>query len=253
MLCRVAEDFGFTIGTFQHGLEVYKVAEAVKEHAIGASLFSDWWAYKVEVQDAIPHAGPLQAAVGVLTSYNSDSDELARRMNVEAAKALRYSTLADSGAFALTPEQALNFVTINPAIQLGIADRVGSIEKGKDADLVVWSGDPLSSFSRAESVWIDGREYFSLARDAELRERNAAHRSRIVQKILAEGAKKKPDKKDDEPEEEAEETPPRSLRERMLTNARRQHYMSLYLRGIDPADHRCGDCGMTETELGGAR
>ncbi|MCL4741578.1 MAG: amidohydrolase family protein [Phycisphaerales bacterium] len=253
MLCRVAADFGFTIGTFQHGLEVYKVAEAVKEHAIGASLFSDWWAYKVEVQDAIPHAGPLQAAVGVLTSYNSDSDELARRMNVEAAKALRYSTLADSDAFALTPEQALNFVTINPAIQLGIADRVGSIEKGKDADVVVWSGDPLSAFSRAESVWIDGREYFSLARDAELREQNAAHRSRIVQKILAEGAKKKPDKKDDEPRGEAEETPPESLRERMLADARRRHYLSLYLRGIDPADHRCGDCGITETELGGAR
>jgi len=255
MLCRVAADFGFTIGTFQHGLEVYKVAEAVKEHAIGASLFSDWWAYKVEVQDAIPHAGPLQAAVGVLTSYNSDSDELARRMNVEAAKALRYSTLSDSNAFALTPEQALNFVTINPAIQLGIADRVGSIEKGKDADLVVWSGDPLSAFSRTESVWIDGREYFSLERDAELREQNAANRSRIVQKILAEGAKKKPDKKDDEPKEngEAEEKPPESLRERMLADARRRHYLSLYLRGIDPADHRCGDCGITETELGGAR
>ncbi len=255
MLCRVAADFGFTIGTFQHGLEVYKVAEAVKDHAIGASLFSDWWAYKVEVQDAIPHAGPLQAAVGVLTSYNSDSDELARRMNVEAAKALRYSTLSDSGAFALAPEQALHFVTINPAIQLGIADRVGSIEKGKDADLVVWSGDPLSSFSRAESVWIDGREHFSLARDAELRERNAAHRARIVQKILAEGAKKKPDKKDGEPKEngEAEEKPPESLRERMLVEARRRHYLSLYLRGIDPADHRCGDCGITETELGGAR
>ncbi|MCW5774958.1 MAG: amidohydrolase family protein [Phycisphaeraceae bacterium] len=253
MLCRVAGDFGFTIGTFQHGLEVYKVAEAVKDHAIGASLFSDWWAYKVEVQDAIPHAGPLQAAVGVNTSYNSDSDELARRMNVEAAKALRYSTLADSDAFALTPEEALKFVTINPAIQLGIADRVGSVEKGKDADLVVWSGDPLSTFSRAESVWIDGREHFSLARDAELREQNAAHRSRIVQKILAEGAKKKPDKKDDEPKDEAEEKPPESLRERMVADARRRHYLGLYLRGIDPADHRCGDCGITETELGGAR
>ncbi|MBZ0172584.1 MAG: hypothetical protein K8E66_09420, partial [Phycisphaerales bacterium] len=115
MLCRVAEDFGFQIGSFQHGLEVYKVAEAVREHAIGASLFSDWWMYKVEVMDAIPFAGPLQTEAGVSTSYNSDSDELARRLNTEAAKAVKYAR-PGSG---MTEEEALKFVTINAANQIG--------------------------------------------------------------------------------------------------------------------------------------
>ncbi len=249
MLCRVAQDFGFTIGTFQHGLEVYKVAEAVREAAIGASLFSDWWAYKVEVQDAIAQAGPLQAEVGVLTSYNSDSDELARRMNVEAAKAVKYS------GGRLSEEEALKFVTINPAIQLGVGERIGSIEEGKDADLAIWSGPPLSSFSRCEAAWIDGREYFSLERDRILRDLNAEHRRRIVQKILAEGGgkgkKRGGDEEEESPGEEGE--PPRSLRERIAAAARERHYLDLYLRGINPADHRCGDCGMSDMEFGGAR
>ena len=258
MLCRVAEDFGFRIGTFQHGLEVYKVAEAVKEHAVGASLFADWWAYKVEVQDAIAQAGPLQSEVGVLTSYNSDSDELSRRMHVEAAKAYKYS------GGRLSKEDALKFVTINPAIQLGIGDRVGSIEVGKDADLAIWSGEPLSSFSMCEATWIDGREYFSLERDAVLREQNAAHRTRITQKILTEGAPK-PKKEGDEPDGEddaddgpdstTDEDPPpnRSMRERMAVAARQLHYFDLYLKGINPADHRCGDCGASDLQLGGHR
>lgn len=255
MLCRVAEEFGFTIGTFQHGLEVYKVAEAVRENAIGASLFSDWWAYKVEVQDAIAQAGPLQSEAGVLTSYNSDSDELSRRMHVEAGKAYKYS------GGRLSKADALKFVTINPAIQLGVGDRIGSIEVGKDADLAVWSGEPLSSFSMCEATWIDGREYFSLARDAALREQNAAHRQRITQKILTKGAPKAKPKGDDSEEPNETDTednmtdddPPRSLRERMLATARTQHYMNLYLRGINPADHQCGDCGATELLFGGNR
>ncbi|MFG0241981.1 MAG: amidohydrolase family protein [Phycisphaerales bacterium JB054] len=255
MLCRIAEEFGFTIGTFQHGLEVYKVAEAVRENAIGASLFSDWWAYKVEVQDAIAQAGPLQTEAGVLTSYNSDSDELSRRMHVEAGKAYKYSN------GRISKEDALKFVTINPAIQLGVGDRIGSIEVGKDADLAVWSGEPLSSFSMCEATWIDGREYFSLERDAALREQNAEHRKRITQKILTKGAPKaKPKSGDaDEPEDDTEEDnmtdddPPRSLRDRMLAAARTQHYMNLYLRGINPADHQCGDCGATELQFGGNR
>ncbi|HZW10930.1 MAG TPA: amidohydrolase family protein [Phycisphaerales bacterium] len=252
MLCRVAADFGFKIGTFQHGLEVYKVAEAVKDAAIGASIFSDWWAYKVEVQDAIAQAGPLQHEVGVLTSYNSDSDELARRMNVEAGKAVKYS------GGRLTEEEALKFVTINPAIQLGVGDRIGSIEEGKDADLAVWSGPPLSSFSRCEATWIDGRQYFSLERDQALRDLNAEHRKRILQKILAEGAPKGK-KKGGEPPEKTEgespeqDDPPRSLRERLAAEARTRHYLALYLRGIDPAEHRCGDCGMSDMQFGGAR
>lgn len=181
MLCRVAEEFGFKIGTFQHGLECYKVAEAVKEHAIGASIFTDWWAFKVEVQDAIPYAGPILHEAGVNVSFNSDSDELARRMNVEAAKAIKYG--------GLSPEEAIKFVTINPAIQLGISGRVGSIEQGKDADVVFWSGDPLSTMSRCERVFIDGREYFSIEQDEVHRGRIASERERLIQKLMREQAK----------------------------------------------------------------
>lgn len=188
MLCRVAEEYGFKIGTFQHGLECYKVAEAVKENAIGASIFTDWWAYKVEVQDAIPYAGPILHEAGVNVSFNSDSDELARRMNVEAAKAVKYGGLA--------PEEAIKFVTINPAIQLAIEDRVGSLEAGKDADIVIWSGDPLSTMSRAETVFVDGREYFSLEQDKAHRERIASERERLIQKLMREQAKL-PEKKDE--------------------------------------------------------
>jgi N-acetylglucosamine-6-phosphate deacetylase len=191
MLCRVAEEFGFKIGTFQHGLECYKVAEAVKEHAIGASIFTDWWAYKVEVQDAIPYAGPILHEAGVNVSFNSDSDELARRMNAEAAKAVKYG--------GLSPEEAIRFVTINPAIQLAIEGRVGSLEVGKDADVVIWSGDPLSTMSRAERVYVDGREYFSLEKDKAHRERIASERERLIQKLMREQAKL-PEKKD-EPKE----------------------------------------------------
>ncbi|MGV6814157.1 MAG: amidohydrolase family protein [Phycisphaerales bacterium] len=187
MLCRIAEDFGFKIGTFQHGLETYKVAEIVKEHAIGTSIFSDWWAYKVEVTDAIPFAGPINHEVGLLTSYNSDSDDLARRMNVEAGKALKYAKLS---GIDMTEQEALAFVTTNPAIQLGIIDRVGTLEQGKDADLVVWTANPLSSLSRPEMTFVDGRLMFSREMDQHLREKNAAERQRIIQKILAKG---KPD------------------------------------------------------------
>ncbi len=254
MLCKVAHDYGFKIGTFQHGLEVYKVAEHVRDAAIGASIFSDWWAYKFEVYDAIAYAGPLQTQVGVLTSYNSDSDELARRMNVEAAKAVKYS------GGAISEEEALKFVTINPATQLGIADRVGSIEVGKDADLAVWSGSPLSSFSRCEHTFVDGREYFSLERDAGLREQNAAHRKRVVQRILAEGKPKggsdpggngRPSRPGDATNSLASGRLP--LVERMRLEATRDHYYNLMLQGIDPEVHQCGDCGVTDLQYGAGR
>ncbi|MFG0305672.1 MAG: amidohydrolase family protein [Phycisphaerales bacterium JB040] len=193
MLCNLAEEFGITIGTFQHGLEVYKVAEAVGEHAIGASIFSDWWAFKLEVYDAIAQGGPLSAEAGVVMSYNSDSDDLARRLNTEAAKAAKYSQ------GRLSKAEALEFVTINPAIQLQIEDRVGSLEVGKDADFVIWSGDPLSVFSRCESTWIDGREYFSTERDLAHRERINAERLRLIAKI-----NDAPDRGEDEAAEEGE-------------------------------------------------
>jgi len=207
MLCRIAEDFGFTIGTFQHGLETYKVAEVVREHAIGASLFSDWWAYKVEVQDAIPFAGPINHEAGLLTSYNSDSDDLARRMHVEAGKALKYARMS---GINMSEQDALAFVTNNPAIQLGIDDRVGSLARGMDADLVVWSGHPLSSLTRAERTFVDGREYFSLERDARMQSRIRDQRQRLIQKLLDDGGGAEPET-DPKPDPFVEPTRARGL------------------------------------------
>lgn len=181
MLMRVAEDFGFRIGTFQHVLEGYKVADVMAKHGAAGSTFSDWWSYKVEAYDAIPHNAALMHRVGVNVSINSDSGELARRMNLEAAKAVK-----DGG---VSEEEALKFVTLNPAIQLGIADRVGSLEAGKDGDFVVWSGHPLSTYSICERTWIDGAEYFSLEKDRALRERDAAERARLIGKVLGGKAK----------------------------------------------------------------
>ncbi|MGH2567765.1 MAG: amidohydrolase family protein, partial [Bacteroidota bacterium] len=175
MLIRVAEDFGFRIATFQHVLEGYKVADAIAKHGAGASSFSDWWAYKIEAWDAIPGNGPLMHAQGVLVSYNSDNSQLATRMNWEASKAIR---------FGLSEEEALKFVTINPAKQLGVADKVGSLEVGKDADFAVWNGNPLSTYSKCEQTWVDGRKYFDLDEDKKLREQIQKERAVLTQKIL---------------------------------------------------------------------
>lgn len=177
MLVRVAEDFGFTIGTFQHVLEGYKVAEALASHGAGASAFSDWWAYKFEVYDAIPYNGVLMHNAGVVVSFNSDSNELARRMNLEAAKAVKYGGLSE--------EEALKFVTLNPARQLRIDHRVGSLEVGKDADFAIWSGHPLSTYTICEQTWIEGRKYFDRQADEELRQQVRAERARLIQKVLA--------------------------------------------------------------------
>ncbi len=177
MLTRVAEDFGFTMGTFQHVLEGYKVADRLKEHGANASTFSDWWAYKYEVIDAIPYNGALMTDVGVTVSFNSDSRELARRMNTEAAKGMKYGNLSE--------EEALKLVTINPAIQLNIDKWVGSLEVGKDADFVIWSDHPLSTRAKCEQTWIDGIQYFSLEADAKLKARDTELRNNLVSKILS--------------------------------------------------------------------
>jgi imidazolonepropionase-like amidohydrolase len=192
MLCRVAKEFGFRIGTFQHVLEGYKVADAIKDAAIGASTFSDWWAYKWEVYDAVPSNGSIMHDVGVVVSFNSDSDELARRMNAEAGKAVKYG--------GVPPAEAMKFVTLNPAKQLRIDAMTGSIETGKDADLAVWSGDPLSPTSRCVRTFVDGRELFSLEQDKAHRERIASERARIMQKLLAEEPKKAKDDGKDKPD-----------------------------------------------------
>lgn len=178
MLARVSKEFGFKLATYQHGLEAYKVADAVKDSSIGASIFSDWWAYKLEVQDAIPYAGPIMNEVGVVVSFNSDSDELARRLNTEAAKAVKYG--------GIDPHEALKFVTINPAKQLKIDHRTGSLESGKDADIAVWSGPPLSNMSKCEMTFVDGRRLFSLEKDKAAREVIAVERTRLIQKLLEE-------------------------------------------------------------------
>jgi N-acetylglucosamine-6-phosphate deacetylase len=178
-LLRTLEEFGIQIGTLQHILEGYKVADAMARHGAMGSSFSDWWAYKFEVFDAIPYNGALMHRAGICVSFNSDDQELARHLNQEAAKAVKYG-----GA---PPEEALKFVTLNPARQLRIDDRVGSLEEGKDADLVVWSGSPLSNFSRCEQTWIDGRKYFDRSDDERQREQMEKTRTELVQKILGSG------------------------------------------------------------------
>jgi imidazolonepropionase-like amidohydrolase len=189
---RLAEDYDLDVAAFQHVLEGYKVGPEIASIGAGGSTFSDWWGYKYEVIDAIPYNGALMHGAGVVVSFNSDDDELATRLNTEAAKAVKYGGVPEL--------EALNFVTINPAIQLGIADRVGSLEAGKDADFVVWSGDPLSTFARAEETWIDGRKYFDIATDATMRAAAEAERSRLIQKVLAESLG------DDEPPDGTEDS-----------------------------------------------
>lgn len=178
-LMRTLESFKIRIGTFQHILEGYKVAPEMAKHGAMGSAFSDWWAYKFEVFDAIPYNGALMHEAGVVVSFNSDDRELARHLNHEAAKAVKYGNVS--------PEEALKFVTLNPAKQLRIEQYVGSIERGKHADLVLWSGPPLSLFSRCEQTWIDGRKYFDRQQDLERRADNRRNRATLIQKILASG------------------------------------------------------------------
>ncbi len=161
-LIRVAEEMGFKIATFQHVLEGYKVADEIAAHGAGASTFSDWWAYKVEAYDAIPHNAALMAERGVLVSINSDSGEEIRHLNQEAAKAIKWGGLSE--------EQALRLVTLNPAIQLGVDDRTGSIDVGKDADLVVWKGHPLSTEGVPQKTYVDGKLYFDIELDRQRQE-----------------------------------------------------------------------------------
>ena len=178
-LLRILEEYDVTIGTFQHILEGYKVADEMAKHGAMASAFSDWWAYKFEVYDAIPHAGALMHNQGVVVSFNSDDGELARHLNQEAAKAIKYG--------GVPREEALKFVTLNPARQLRVDHLVGSLEPGKHADFVVWNGDPLSNFTRCEQTWIDGRRYFHRDEDAQMQEQSRQKRNTLIQKILSSG------------------------------------------------------------------
>jgi N-acetylglucosamine-6-phosphate deacetylase len=175
-LIRVLNEYKITIGTFQHILEGYKVADEMARHGAMGSAFSDWWAYKFEVYDAIPYNGAMMHKAGVVVSFNSDDAELATRLNQEAAKAVKYG--------GIPPAEALKFVTLNPAKQLRIDQHVGSLESGKHADFAVWNGPPLSNFTRCEQTWIDGALYFDRGEDEAHRQRIAEMRNTLIQKIL---------------------------------------------------------------------
>lgn len=175
---RVAEKYGFRFNTFTHILEGYKVADKMKAHGANASTFSDWWAYKTEVMDAIPYNASLMSAVGLNVAINSDDAEMARRLNQEAAKSVKYG--------GMTEEEAFKMVTLNPAKMLHIDHRVGSIKVGKDADVVIWSDNPLSIYARPEQTIVDGIVYFDKDRDLEMRRRIKAERNRIIQKMINE-------------------------------------------------------------------
>lgn len=157
MLLNLADELGFKVRTLQHVLEGYKVAPEIARHGAGASIFIDNWGYKMEAYDSIPYAAVILARAGASVSINSDSDERARRLNIEAAKAMKYGDLSE--------EEALRMITLNPAQQLGIEARVGSIDVGKDADLSIWTGHPFSVYSRVETTFIDGEVFFDRQQD----------------------------------------------------------------------------------------
>jgi imidazolonepropionase-like amidohydrolase len=184
MLMHVADSMGFKVNTFTHILEGYKLADKLKTHGANASSFSDWWAYKWEVNDAIPYNGALLHKMGVTTGFNSDDAEMGRRLNQEAAKAVLYGGISE--------EEALKFVTLNPAKMLKIDARTGSLKVGKDADIVIWNNNPLSVYARPEKTFVEGVKYFDLEQDKLLQELNRSDRLRIVQKMQKEKQSGKP-------------------------------------------------------------
>jgi imidazolonepropionase-like amidohydrolase len=178
MLMHVGDSLGFQVNTFTHILEGYKVADKMKARGIGASTFSDWWAYKMEVKDAIPYNASILNQMGIVTAINSDDAEMGRRLNQEAAKSVKYGGMSE--------EDALKLVTLNPAKLLHIDNRVGSIKVGKDADVVLWSDNPLSIYAKVEKTIIDGHIYYDVEEDAKQRLEIQKERARIIQKMLDE-------------------------------------------------------------------
>ncbi|NME67317.1 amidohydrolase family protein [Flammeovirga aprica] len=186
MLMKVADSFDFRVNTFTHILEGYKVADKMKEHGAGASTFSDWWAYKFEVYEAIPQNAALMTSQGVTVAINSDDSEMGRRLNQEAAKSVKYADMSE--------EEALKMVTLNPAKLLQIDDQVGSIKVGKSADVVLWTDHPLSIYAKSAYTLVDGTVYFSLENDEQLKKEMTAERARLVAKMqeaIKNGAKPK--------------------------------------------------------------
>ncbi|MEZ4721410.1 MAG: amidohydrolase family protein [Flavobacteriales bacterium] len=183
MLMNLADSLGFKVNTFTHILEGYKVSGEMKEHGVSASTFSDWWAYKYEVNDAIPYNAAMLYKAGVNTGINSDDAEMGRRLNQEAAKAIKYGGLSE--------EEAIKLVTINPAKMLHLDHRIGSIEVGKDADLVLWSGNPLSVYSHVEKTWIEGMLYYDAHKQDAIAAAMQKERARLIQKMLQDGSENK--------------------------------------------------------------
>ena len=175
MLMKVAESYGFHINTFTHILEGYKVADKMAQHGVGAATFSDWWTYKWEVRYAIPYNAALMHQAGVVTAINSDDAEMSRRLNQEAAKAVKYVGLSE--------QEALNLITINPAKLLHLDDRMGSIKVGKDADIVLWSDHPLSIYARVTKTLVDGIVYYDAVEDLKARQDIRTERARLIQKL----------------------------------------------------------------------
>ncbi|MCW5906717.1 MAG: amidohydrolase family protein [Chitinophagales bacterium] len=178
MLMHVADSFGFKVNTFTHILEGYKVADKMKAHGVNASTFADWWAYKYEVIDAIPYNTAILTKAGITTAVNSDDAEMARRLNHEAAKSVKYGGLSEI--------EAWKTVTLNPAKMLHLDNRTGSIKAGKDADIVVWSDNPLSVYAKAEKTFVDGILFFDRDRDEKMRQWIRSERARLIQKMLEE-------------------------------------------------------------------
>jgi imidazolonepropionase-like amidohydrolase len=178
MMMRVAERFGFTLNTFTHILEGYKVADKMAKHGAGASTFSDWWAYKYEVYEAIPQNAAMMHDQGITVAINSDDAEMARRLNQEAAKSVMYAGMEE--------QEAWKMVTLNPAKLLHVDDRVGSVKTGKDADLVLWNENPLSIYAKAEKTWVDGTLFFDRQQDLILQEDVQRERARLIQKLQLE-------------------------------------------------------------------
>ncbi|QXP55482.1 amidohydrolase family protein [Cellulophaga sp. HaHa_2_95] len=187
MLMKVADKFNFRINTFTHILEGYKVADKMKEHGVGASTFSDWWAYKYEVNDAIPYNAAIMHSQGITVAINSDDREMSRRLNQEAGKIVKYGGVSE--------EEAWKMVTINPAKLLHLDDRTGSIKVGKDADLVLWSDHPLSMYAKSEKTMVDGAVYFDLEKDKLQRDAIAKERNELINMMLQEKESGKPTRK----------------------------------------------------------
>jgi imidazolonepropionase-like amidohydrolase len=172
----VADSLHFKVNTFTHILEGYKVADKMLKHGAGASTFSDWWAYKFEVNDAIPYNASIMNEMGLVVAINSDDAEMGRRLNQEAAKGVKYGGMSEEAAWKM--------VTLNPAKLLHLDDRMGSLKEGKDADIVLWTANPLSIEAKVEMTIVDGVILFDSQRDYLMRSHNQQEKARIISKML---------------------------------------------------------------------